>query len=120
MLFRSPFTKLKELQRFKEDVNGKMKDLYKIMRRRLGDNTLSETNMIVDALLNRFDEMLDYCDRRCDEENGKMSIVYNSCNFEKVTLRRKALEQPLGLYLISLLDGVHTVGEIARDVNLNF
>ena len=82
--------------------------------------------------------MLDYCDRHCDDENGKIAVCYSSCYLEKVAIRRRSPDQILvniickikcviyshscfflcfkGLKLTSLSDGIFTITEIAREV----
>ncbi len=39
--------------------------------------------------------ILDYCDKYCDQENGKVSVAFSSCYLEKVVLRRRCPDQIL-------------------------
>ena len=48
---------------------------------------------------NYFKDMLDYCDKYCDQENGKFSIVFSNCFLEKVLLRKRSIDQTLVNYL---------------------
>ncbi len=48
-------------------------------------------------LLSQFKSTLDYLDKNCDKENGKIALAYNYCYLETVVVRKKSPDQILVL-----------------------
>jgi len=97
-----------------------MKQFLKLFRKRQVNNLYNEMKIRLKSMQECCEKMLDYCDRSCEKENGKIAVAYSCCYLEKVYLRRKTPDQVLGLKLTTLSDGVYTVAEIIREVNNKF
>ncbi len=117
-LVRIPFARLKPFEVFREDINKEMKSLLRLLRRRPADCLYAEMKARLQSMLECCAQMLDYCDRSCEKENGKVAVAYSCCYLAKVYLRRTSGEQVLGLRLTTLSDGVYTVAEIIRGVGV--
>ncbi|CAF0808641.1 unnamed protein product [Brachionus calyciflorus] len=114
-LVRLPFTKMKRFESFRDDINIRMKNFLKIVRKKLNEKQYDDLKQIVNDLMSNLNSMLDYFELNCEKENGKVSVAFNYTYLEKVQLRKKFPTQELGLSLISLVDGVYTISEITRE-----
>jgi hypothetical protein len=115
-LVKLPFTKLKQFELFRNEFNSKMKILLKLLRKKLlTENILNEMRQALYDLVECIRNMLDYCDKHCEEECGRMSLIYSHAYLDRVVLKCHTAEQPLGLSLISLIDGIYTIAEIERE-----
>lgn len=115
-LVKLPFTKLKQFELFRNEINLKMKAFLKMFRKKsIAENLLNEMRHTLYDMVECIRNMLDYCDKHCEEESGRMSLIYNHAYLDRVVLKCQRAEQPLGLSLISLLDGIYTIAEIERE-----
>lgn len=114
-LVRVPFTRLKQFEKFREEVNFKMKNFLKIFRKKLNENSFDDLKSSVTDMMSSFRSILDYCETNCEKENGKISVAFSYSYLEKVIIRKKFKDQELGLSLMSLIDGVYTIAEISRE-----
>jgi hypothetical protein len=139
-MIRLPFTRLKQCELFRDELNSKMKLFLKIFRSRNkllnGDEEIkllvrnctyfkSTFKNLLDLLILKLNEMkscvvqmIDYCEFNCNKDNSKISVAFNYCSLEKVVLKRRTPNQEIGLSFISLVDGIYTVGEINRSVTI--
>jgi hypothetical protein len=108
---------LKQFELFRNEINVKMKTLRKMLRKKsLTESFLNEMRHTLHDIVECFRHMLDYCDKHCEEENGRMSLIYTHAYLDRVVLKCQTAEQPLGLSLISLLgNGIYTIAEIERE-----
>lgn len=51
------------------------------------------------SIQNLLKNMLDYCERYCEKENGKISVAFNYCYLEKVLIKKKRIDQELVIYI---------------------
>lgn len=114
-LVRLPFTKMKKFESFRDDINFKMKNFFKILRKKLNENQYDDLKQVMSDIVFRMNTMLEFFETSCEKENGKVSVAFNYTYLEKVQLRKKFAEQELGMSLISLIEGVYTIAEITRE-----
>lgn len=114
-LVRIPFTRLKPFENFREEINSDMKNFFRLIRKRTSENFLNDLKIILKSMLDCCAKLLEYCDLNCEKENGKIAVAYSCCYLEKIILRRTSPDQPLGLKLTTLSDGIFTIAEIVRE-----
>lgn len=126
-LIRIPFIRIKRFELFRDELNAKMKQLLKIVRSKTKLTLLSgeeELRQVLREMISITSNMLNECESSTqmttseNKDSAKLAVAFNHCVLEKIVLKKQTTNQELGISLCSLVDGVFTVGEIARHVTL--